>query len=69
MAPNSSSFACVVVTEPLPAAVVVPFAEAVLSSVLTPEYSRMRRSGQSVLALNVAVILFAPAAAATTLGA
>ena len=54
---------------PLLAVVAVPFAEAVLSSVLTPEYSRMRRSGQPVLALNVAVTVFAPAAAATILGA
>ena len=54
-APKISSFAAVVVTDPLLAVAAVPLAPAVRSRVDTPEYSRMRTSGNVTAALNVTV--------------
>jgi hypothetical protein len=54
-APTMSSFAAVVVTDPLLAVAAVPLAPAVRSRVDTPEYSRMRTSGNVTAALNVTV--------------
>jgi hypothetical protein len=59
-APKINSFATVVVAAPLLAAVVVPLAPAVTSSVVTPRYSRIRMSGNAAAWLNVTVTVFAP---------
>ena len=54
-APTMSSFAAVVVADPLLAVAAVPLAPAVRSRMETPEYSRMRTSGNATAALNVTV--------------
>jgi hypothetical protein len=59
-APKINSFATVVVAAPLLAAVAVPLAPAVTSSVVTPRYSKIRMSGNAAAWLNVTVTVFAP---------
>jgi hypothetical protein len=59
-APKINSLATVVVADPLLAAVAVPLAPAVTSSVVTPRYSRIRMSGYAAAWLNVTVTVFAP---------
>jgi hypothetical protein len=59
-APKINSFALVVVADPLFAAVPLPLAPAVTSSVVTPRYSRILMSGATAPWLNVTVTVFAP---------
>src|SRR5262249_17872269 len=60
-APKINSLALVVVADPLFAAVLLPLAPAVTSSVVTPRYSNMRISGNAAAWLNVTVtVLFPP---------
>ena len=59
-APKINSFALVVVAAPLLAAVLLPLAPALASSVVTPRYSRIRMSGSAAAWLNVTVTVLAP---------
>jgi hypothetical protein len=59
-APKISSFAFVVVADPLLGLALFPLAPAVTSTVLTPRYSRTRTSGNAAAWLNVTVTVFVP---------
>jgi hypothetical protein len=59
-APKINSLATFVVAAPLLAAVAVPLAPAVTSSVVTPWYSSIRISGNAAAWLNVTVTVFDP---------
>jgi hypothetical protein len=59
-APKINSFALVVVAEPLFAAVLLPLAPALASSVVTPRYSSIRTSGAAAAWLKVTVTVFDP---------
>jgi hypothetical protein len=59
-APNTSSFAFVVVADPLLADALFPLAPAVTSSVVTPRYSKIRTSGYAAAWLNVTVTVSLP---------
>jgi hypothetical protein len=61
-APKISSLALLVVAAPLLALALFPLAPAVISSAVTPRYSRMRTSGYAAAWLNVTVTVLPPPA-------